>query len=187
MLAARRLIVEDGFRALSIRKLASEIQYSPAAIYLYFESREAIARELCLQGYRELLRCLHVAIQATADPQANLRACFAAYVNFGLSEVETYRLIFIDEPEYLAAAFANWPADNPATQAYRLLLDVAQAVLCVDGGEPPRLSVVEFAETCWAAMHGIVSLKLTCPAFPTTPVEVLGRSTVELLLRGLRS
>ena len=125
--AARRIIVRQGFAALSIRKLAAMVRYAPGTIYLYFKNREAIGRELCLQGYRELLTCLQAAVRQEANPAANLRALFMAYLEFGLNRPETYRLIFVDEPEYLAAVFAKRPVDDPATQAYRLLVDAARA------------------------------------------------------------
>ena len=181
--AARLLIVRDGFRALSIRKLSAAVRYSPGAIYLYFPSREAIARELCLGGYRDLLVRLREAARPEAGPEANLHALFTAYLEFGLAEPETYRLIFMEEPEYLAAVFAERPADDPATRAYELLVDAARALLS-PGSRAPRspTSAVTLAEACWAAMHGIVSLKLSCPAFLTTsPAELC-----QLILAGLR-
>ena len=178
--AARRMIVRKGFRALSLRKLAAQVRYAPGTIYLYFENREAIARELCLQGYAELLARLQAVRQIDADPAANLRALFTAYLEFGLTRPETYRLIFVDEPEYLAAVFAKPLTDDPATQAYQLLIDAAKA-LPAAGEVRSEASAIQFAEACWAAVHGIVSLKLTCPSFPTTPPETLCR----LMLEGL--
>ena len=178
--AARRIIVRQGFAALSIRKLAGMVRYAPGTIYLYFQNREAIGRELCLHGYRELLARLQAAAQESSEPAANLRALFMAYLEFGLAQPETYRLIFIDEPEYLAAVFARRPVDDPATQAYRLLVDAARAL--PDGGTArPEASAIALAEACWAAVHGVISLKLTCPSFPATAPRTLSL----LLLDGL--
>ena len=41
--AARQIVLEEGFDALSMRKIADAIEYAPGTIYLYFESRDAIA------------------------------------------------------------------------------------------------------------------------------------------------
>lgn len=186
LLAARRLILRHGLHALSMRKLAAQVRYAPGTIYLYFKNREAIARELCINGYRELLACLQATAQPGDDPAANMHRLCTAYLQFGLTQPETYRLIFVDEPEYLAAVFAQRPADDPATQAYELLVDAARAIPMA--GKPrSRASAVELAEACWAAMHGIVSLKLTCPAFPTTAPERLCRHLLDALLTNRRS
>jgi AcrR family transcriptional regulator len=44
--AALHIITQEGFTAMTMRKLAERIEYSPAAIYLHFQSREEIARHL---------------------------------------------------------------------------------------------------------------------------------------------
>lgn len=181
--AAQRILVRRGFRELTIRKLAAAIGYSAGAIYLYFDSREAIARELCLRGYTDLLARLEQARDAAASAEAAVRAVFRAYVDFGLEQPEVYRLIFIDEPEYLAAVFADRPADDPATGAYETLIAVIQALPCAGRKKPGRTLLVERAETCWAAMHGIVSLKLNCPGFPTAAPDTLGRVALDAFLK----
>lgn len=186
LLAARRLILRHGLHALSMRKLAAQVRCAPGTIYLYFKNREAIARELCVGGYRELLACLQAAAQPEGEPAENLHRLCTAYLQFGLTQPETYRLIFVDEPEYLAAVFAERPADDPATQAYGLLVDAARAIP-VAGKPRSRAGAVELAEACWAAMHGVASLKLTCPAFPTTAPERLCRHLLDGLLPHRRS
>ena len=40
--AAKGLFMENGFENTSIRKIAEEIEYSPAAIYRYFQSMDEI-------------------------------------------------------------------------------------------------------------------------------------------------
>lgn len=172
LLVARRLLLRHGLRSLSIRRLAAQVRCAPGSIYLYFKNREAIARELCVHGYRDLLACLQEAARPIESPENRLHALCTAYLRFGLANPETYRLIFLDEPEYLAAVFAERPADDPATQSYLLLVDAARAIP-VAGKARIRASAVELAEACWAAMHGVVSLKLTCPAFPTVDPETL--------------
>ena len=181
--AARRLIVARGFRSLSIRALAAQVRYAPGTIYLYSPSREAIARELCLAGYRELLAQLQAAVRVKASPEVNFRALFTAYVDFGLHQPDTYRLIFMEEPEYLAAVFAERPPDDPATQSYQLLVEAAHA-LPVAGKARSQASAVKLAEAGWAAVHGIVSLKLSCPGFPRSSPETLCRRLLDGLMKG---
>ena len=40
--AARELFVSEGYRNVSIRKIAEKIEYSPAALYGYFPSKDDI-------------------------------------------------------------------------------------------------------------------------------------------------
>src|SRR5690349_4486683 len=52
--AARELFVNEGYANVSIRKIAERIEYSPAAIYSYFPSKDDIFFELAEEGFRLL-------------------------------------------------------------------------------------------------------------------------------------
>src|SRR5476649_2810731 len=52
--AARELFVAEGFQNVSIRKIAERIEYSPAAIYGYFPSKDDIFFALAEEGLRLL-------------------------------------------------------------------------------------------------------------------------------------
>ncbi|WP_051978257.1 TetR/AcrR family transcriptional regulator [Edaphobacter aggregans] len=186
---SRKIITDEGFGALTMRKLAERIGYSPAAIYLHFRNRDEIAHEVSRAGYADLFAALSAAVAAKpSDAASRLRALCEAYVRFGLENPQTYSLIFMEDPAYLAAVLARPAADDPGARAYGLLVEAAEAVMRAGRrlpkvGKPARAATaVEFAETIWAGLHGIVSLKLTCPAFPTAPAEILTTLMVESLL-----
>ena len=50
--AARELFVSEGYRHVSMRKIADRIEYSPAAIYSYFPSKDDIFFALTEEGFR---------------------------------------------------------------------------------------------------------------------------------------
>ena len=52
--AARELFVSEGYQNVSIRKIAERIEYSPAAIYGYFRSKDDIFFALAEEGFRLL-------------------------------------------------------------------------------------------------------------------------------------
>src|ERR1700733_5117561 len=52
--AARDLFVAEGFQHVTIRKIAERIEYSPAAIYSYFPSKDDIFFALADEGFRLL-------------------------------------------------------------------------------------------------------------------------------------
>ncbi len=52
--AARELFVTEGYQNVSIRKIAERIEYSPAAIYGYFPSKDDIFFALAEEGFRLL-------------------------------------------------------------------------------------------------------------------------------------
>ncbi|MFL9868876.1 TetR/AcrR family transcriptional regulator [Paraburkholderia fungorum] len=220
--AARRIVMREGFAALSMRKIADAIEYSPATLYLHFASRDEIARALCAEGYAQLLETF-VPLAQIADPTARLKAVGRAYVAFGVAHPETYRLIFMEDPSYTGAALSGAaavlagapvdaqvqagaadetveiaaagtpvvasaapgnvavagvagvepakPADPDAAALYVMISAIEE--LKGLGRLPASMEVGVWAEAFWATLHGIVALNLTCPVFPTAPLDTV--------------
>ena len=96
---ARDVVVAEGFAALSMRKLAERADCALGTLYLYFKNRDDIARHLWTQGFGQLLAALEPSA-AIADPAERMRALARAYVDFGLAERETYRLMLMEDPRF---------------------------------------------------------------------------------------
>ncbi|MGF6771249.1 AcrR family transcriptional regulator [Paraburkholderia sp. GAS199] len=190
--AARRIVMRDGFAALSMRKIAEAIEYSPATLYLHFASRDEIAWALCVEGYAQLLQTFEPLVQI-ADPAERLKALGRAYVAFGVAHPETYRLIFMEDPSYTGAALGGSKAaaasvppthdevarslppksgDDPGDASLRIMLDAIEA-LKTAGRLPASTDAAVWAEAFWATLHGIVALNLTCPVFPSAPLDTV--------------
>ncbi|CAG4891516.1 TetR/AcrR family transcriptional regulator [Paraburkholderia saeva] len=171
--ASRRIVMREGFAALSMRKIADAIEYSPATLYLHFASRDEIARALCAEGYAQLLASFEPLVQI-ADPVERLRALGHAYVAFGIAHPQTYRLIFMEDPSYTDAALAEAAdaSDEAGDTSFRLMVDSIDELRAA-GRLPASAQGEVWAEALWATMHGVVALKLTCPVFPRTPVDTL--------------
>src|SRR3970282_1717698 len=80
--AARELFVAEGYRNVSMRKIAERIEYSAAAIYSYFPSKDDIFFALAEEGFRMLADCASDAVQDIADPLDRLRAGLQAFYAF---------------------------------------------------------------------------------------------------------
>jgi AcrR family transcriptional regulator len=184
--AAREITIRDGFAALTMRKIADAIEYAPGTIYLYFENRDEIAIQLCRQGYQELLECLQPTA-TIADSRDRLRAIASAYIDFGITNTATYRLIFMEDPKFTNAALAEVPidsSDGAGMRSFQLLVTIfddmkAEGRLSIDA-DSARL-----AEIFWTSLHGILSLKLTFPGFLTTPSEELVTTMTDTFLAGI--
>ena|GEM_PF-417524 len=265
--AARHIVMREGFAALSMRKIADAIEYSPATLYLHFASRDEIARALCEEGYAQLLETFEP-FARVADPAERLKAIGRAYVAFGVEHPQTYRLIFMEDPSYTGAALAGVPGasrgekgsgkrqgttaieagtgnreagDEANDQAGRdagneadaaapsvaaavgatanPIIDSTVGTASGDSSGSPGRSAAEagddagaaalqlmiealdelraagrlsasiasmdssvWAEALWASLHGIVALNLTCPVFPSAPLDTVVGVTLDAWL-----
>ena len=95
--AASELFVTHGYQEVSIRKIAEKIEYSPAAIYSYFPSKDDIFFALAEEGFR-LLFSYGASPRATVegDPVDAIRAMFWRYYEFSKEHPEYFALMFLD-------------------------------------------------------------------------------------------
>lgn len=180
--AARDIVVREGFSALSMRKIADAIEYAPATLYLHFESRDDIARELSVRGFQELLD-FFAPTAGIEEPLERLAAIARAYVRFGLEHPETYRLIFMEDPKLNTALFREGQ-DDLGSRAFEHLVRPLEE-LKARGRLAKEADSRKLAEVLWAGVHGIVSLKLTCAGFQGTPADELTTTLLSTLFHGL--
>ena len=83
--AARELFVAEGYEAVTMRKIAEKIEYTPTAIYFYFRDKEALVRALCGEDFETLENRFRQIAARVRDPMECLRQMGFAYLEFGLS------------------------------------------------------------------------------------------------------
>src|SRR6185295_17423267 len=97
--AARELFVAEGFQNVSIRKIAERIEYSPAAIYGYFPSKDDIFFALAEEGFRLLCDRGAGARTRLADESPSLediRYRFSQLYEFSREHPQYFALMFVD-------------------------------------------------------------------------------------------
>src|SRR5215467_10109960 len=91
--AARDLFVTEGYGNVSMRKIAERIEYSPAAIYSYFPSKDDIFFALAEEGFRFLAEEVAAAAKDVAEPLERLRRGLWAFYEFSKAHPEYFDLM----------------------------------------------------------------------------------------------
>ena len=65
--AAMQLYVKGGYENVTMRRIATKIEYSPGTIYLYFQNKKDIMLQLCYQGFERFL-AQQDKLEEIADP-----------------------------------------------------------------------------------------------------------------------
>jgi AcrR family transcriptional regulator len=183
--AARELFVAEGFQNVSIRKIAERIEYSPAAIYGYFPSKDDIFFALAEEGLRLLGDPSAVQRDAHgASPLERVRANFWRLYEFSREQPQYFALIFVDRSvprisrEYERFAFARDRKQHI----------VAELQACVDAGELPKtLNTAVAMRALMVGVLGVAVLRLSDRLGPGEDADLLAADVLNLTLAGLQS
>ena len=91
---ANSLFIKGGLQNISIRKIADNIEYSPATIYLYFKDKNAIIESLREKSADEFIKKLEE-YSFIKDHFGRLKNLSNSWVDFALAHPEKYQLLFI--------------------------------------------------------------------------------------------
>jgi AcrR family transcriptional regulator len=150
---AWQIVKEDGWEAVSIRKIADAIEYSVPVIYDHFENKEAILWEFAKEGFRMLSKKIQQAKEKSDDPHEQLRAIADAYWNFAFRNKEYYQLMFgmgmpgceIEKCFTERAGFRN------------LVMEPITSI--ISKGKNPQVNPCLKYYTFWSILHGLISMK----------------------------
>jgi AcrR family transcriptional regulator len=153
--AARELFVEQGYEAVSLRKIAERIEYSPTAIYLYFKDKDEILSHLIAEGFGQL--CEQVYSISLENPVERLREGAKHYIQFALKNPHYYTLMFqLDEEGKVTAIKQQMEV---AQRAFGFIRQgVTEAI--AQGYFRNDLPEIVQSHILWSHMHGAVALQL---------------------------
>lgn len=152
--AARDIAAREGWQAVTIRKVAEAIEYTPPMIYEYFASKEALLLELLREGFRQVGQIIQ-AIGARGDPADNLLTQVAlAYWRFAFTAPELYQVMHgLD-----GVPFGTSETPPEARSAFAAVRETVHAALEAHGVE--RADLDGDVDILWSTLHGLISLTM---------------------------
>jgi len=184
--AARELFTSSGYEAVTMRKIAEKIEYSPTTIYLHFSDKHALVRELCTADFLDLASRFRV-LAAERDPIVRLKGIGAAFLRFAQERPNHYRMMFMTPYPPVAVKERRIEKGNPEVDAWAFVKSTVEeaqraGVLRNDPGGPEAL-----AQLFFAGIHGIAALhiaKSNDPWIDWRPVDEIADHMIDAILRG---
>ena len=179
--AARELFIAEGYRNVSMRKIAERIEYSPAAIYSYFPAKDDIFFALAEEGFRVLAERAGAALQAVPDPLERLRGGLWAFYEFSKSHPEYFELMFLDRSvPSLSQDFQRFEFFNELT-----LRAEADIRACMERGEfSSSLNPAAALHVLWVGVLGAAAIGLAQRLAPGEDPDALAHDVLESVLAG---
>ena len=185
--AARDLFLSEGYQNVSIRKIAERIEYSPAAIYGYFPSKDDIFFALAEEGFRLLDNPANAeadAALAALPPLERLRAIFWRFYEFSKQHPQYFALMFVDRSvprvsrEYERFAFAREIKGH-------LIAHIQQCIQ--EKLLPETIAPHAVLRMVTMGIVGVVVMRLSDRLGPTENADLLAEDVLDVILAGLRS
>ena len=170
--ATEALLVEEGYDAFSMRKLAERCGYTPPTIYHYFGDKRGLIDALLEERFQKLYDRLR-RVRLGDDPVQNIRELARAFVRFGLRNPVHYRLLYAPRPSGVKPP--------PSREA---LLELGEGMLRSLAEEGRlRLEVKAANQALFVTLHGVISLRNESADIEW--VAGLPDLAIESMLRGL--
>jgi AcrR family transcriptional regulator len=146
---ARELAEQQGWDAVTTRRLAEHIEYSQPVLYSHFRGKREIIGAVALQGATELAATVRAAASGANSPRGRVAALARAYLDFAARNPAVYDAIFQLDG---GLAYAQEDTPAPLKDAFAALLENLGEV--AGDGVAPGL----FTEVFWASLHGVATL-----------------------------
>ncbi|MEV8007086.1 TetR/AcrR family transcriptional regulator [Streptomyces parvus] len=146
---ARELAEQQGWDAVTTRRLAERIEYSQPVLYSHFRGKREIIGAVALEGATEMAAALRAATSAVDGHRARVAALAHAYLEFAERNPAVYDALFQLDG---GLAFAREDTPEPLKDAFAALLETLGEV--AGEGVHPAL----FTELFWSALHGLATL-----------------------------
>lgn len=180
--AATKIFNTEGYDGATIRRIAEEVGLSSTALYMHFRDKDEILVEICEGAMEQLLALASEVAGRPLPPVERLRLMMEAYVDFGLREPSTYRLVFCSNGRHLSPQSQEL-VEKLGDRGFGHLLAVVEEIAAQGRLRSPSPEAA--AQILWACAHGLTSLLVTQPDRKWSPKETLTGALWDGVFNGL--
>jgi AcrR family transcriptional regulator len=152
------MMCEEGFEALSMRKLALRLGMTAANIYNYYSNKDELYLAIQTNGFQMLYDRFQTVAASDLPEKAKPGAMMRAYVDFGIGHPDYYEIMFSrNTPKYVD--YVGTPMEPAASLEKQTAMGVADltakalTAYGAYGEEAGYLTIL-----LWSALHGAVNL-----------------------------
>lgn len=175
---ARQMIVRQGVDGLSIRALADQIDYTPGALYKYFDSKDDLIDAVRAASFERLNSFIAMRIQPTNNAAEMLLNGGLAYIEYAALHPQEYFLMFNMESSKATSGEQRDIAMRSLLQIVEFGLMQGEFVAQDD------YDAATIAYHCWATVHGIASLQTTILLYERDDFLLLSRVMLQKVIEG---
>ena len=149
--AALRLIDREGPESLTLRRLASNVGVTHAAVYRHFKDKQALLNALAVEGMAGLRDAMRARLAGESDPVAAFQAFCGGYATYAIAHPAHFRVMF-------GTSGGEGPLGDAREEMLGMLIagvEACQRAGAVAPGPPEPLAVA-----AWSLVHGLAMLTI---------------------------
>lgn len=161
------IIAEEGWHALSIRRIADAIEYSVPVIYKHFENKEAIQEYFIKDGFAKLTEEMRQAEAQAANDDERIREIAYSYWRFAASRTAHYRIMF-------SLGIPHCETVNNVAEM-KQMSDIMRVSIenLAKSHQQENTDIYLKLKTFWSMLHGFISIELLSNAvIPEEPTPM---------------
>ncbi|HUC20951.1 MAG TPA: TetR/AcrR family transcriptional regulator [Candidatus Polarisedimenticolaceae bacterium] len=151
--SARKIARSSGWPAVTMRKVAEQIDYTQPVVYEYFGDKDGMMLCLAEEGFRKLYQNVKTAYDRNNSPARRVEAIARAYWEMAVQDPELYQVMF-------GLKGGGCKQDHEIADADRTLrlahMAVGELMLTSGKSGNPRMAAI----TLWSLLHGLVALTM---------------------------
>lgn len=172
---ALRLFREEGFEAVSIRRLAKEAGCAPMTIYAHFDGKIDILRYLWADVLNRLFEDIRAALRPDHTPHEQLQIAATMFVEYWLKNPDHFRLVFMSDA-VSRSDVGSFLKDDQTLAHFRFFYDLVRAVIPED--RPAKCQT----DALIASLIGIALCATTIRDYPWTDARDMTQSLIDRLV-----
>jgi len=158
---AIKLMDQEGFDNMSMRKLAQRMSMTAANIYNYYSNKDELYLAMQTWGFVQMQKSFIVACDNIEDPAERLSIIIRKYLTYGIENFQIYNIIFsMNSPKYMDYSETDLePVAYREKEAGLMILDfTVNLIEEIKERYEILLDSRFYAVKIWTQLHGVVSL-----------------------------
>lgn len=179
--AARQLIIKKGVDAFSLREVARAVDYSPAALYEYFDNKDDLIATVAQVSIGRLARRL-ASVPKDLSPEERLVALGMAYLAFAAEDSEEFVLCFTSLQMRESSPQLSLDDDEAFLVLFRAVAEFLESI----GKSLPEDELILVAYHFWGLVHGLATLRNGYLANVQVDFERTHQQAIRTMVQGWR-
>lgn len=182
--AANVILKLDGLEALSMRRIAKELDCTPGALYHYYKNKDEILVALTEEGYRDILSIIRN-VDMNLSPEKQLRLVFKEYIHYMLKHPTIFQIILgnrMDSIKDIVNILDRGVASHRTS--------IASLVNIINIGVLNKdfycINIEATAQIIWTSVYGLISRMLIEDQIDEEQQEMLIENLLSFIIFGLK-